>query len=309
MVPLAAARAGWGQVRVGRCSGLRLLLVSVLAMSRTALSAGVVRSTSMRACRQEGQKRDEDRSSGLAVVAGAPGRAAPGGLPGGLQEASLRAAEAVATPLAAESCWRQAPAGGAKSLEGGGRKGWAGGGAVGRAAEASGCSRSSTVRNFLGKGTPDGAMAGGPWRAGLEGGVTPKQPGGLRGCMLRRAPRARGAAADLPVPSWKAASLLGTMERAVGPSSAVPATVAGAVAPERGPGGAAAPAEPWPAGWGSGCQSAVLVAKALLGTKQPAQASKLRTTWIDGSSGPPSMPSLQRRGRFARSVGAGTSTA
>ena len=60
MVPLAAARAGWGQVRVGRCSGLRLLLVSVLAMSRTALSAGVVRSTSMRACRQEGQKRDED---------------------------------------------------------------------------------------------------------------------------------------------------------------------------------------------------------------------------------------------------------
>ena len=87
---------------------------------------------------------------------------------------------------------------------------------------------------------------------------------------------AASAGERLPVPSWKAASLLGTMERAVGPSSAVPTTVAGAVAPERGPSGAVAPAEPWPAGWGSDCQSAVLVAKALLGTKQPAQASKLR---------------------------------
>ncbi|EOD31305.1 hypothetical protein EMIHUDRAFT_232076 [Emiliania huxleyi CCMP1516] len=45
--------------------------------------------------------------------------------------------------------------------------------------------------------------------------------------------------------------------------------------------------------WGSGCQSAVLVAKALLGTKQPAQASKLRTTWTDGSGG--SMSSMLRR--------------
>ena len=164
-------------------------------MSRTALSAGVVRSTSMRACRQEGQKRDEDRSSGLAVVAGAPGRAAPGGLPGGLQEASLRAAEAVATPLAAESCWRQAPAGGAKSLEGGGRKGWAGGGAVGRAAEASGCSRSSTVRNILGKGKAKGHSRRGHGGRAVAGG-----PGGRRHTQAARwvarvhaPPRASGA--------------------------------------------------------------------------------------------------------------------